>query len=794
PRPADLIVSLEDLSPSEKASVKHLRTFVRKDLTVDAYAELARNLEDAGKAENIKIMSMFKAAKYVKRITKLDEQVWDMCPNSCMAFVGPNANLQRCTATRDGQRCRERRYDENGKPRKTFTTIPILPRARAKWASGYASTYLHERATRSVEELQDHDEDHIFLDFGDGAVMWMLKENKGLFQTAGEEAYMLSVDGAQMVERKESNGWIVLLTCLNTPPQTRFRRKESFVASVIPGPRNPVDVDSFLWPIMQEFARASRGYWLWDGGKREWFLWRAYLVFAAADQPGSQKINHMTGTSGYSGCRICHIIANYVPNQTTGYFPLESTGQQDDPPMNSDRPESYDPYDLPLRTDRTYAEALEELDGCITAAERADTRRLTGLSTRPLLTASPAFTMPSFFPVDIFHLFGMNIPSLLWQVFLNPHPGDPFSLSEAQQRRFAQLLTDSGKDLPGSFSSGLPRDPSEFSQSHYKMFEWSLVFYLYFPPFLHAIGAPDQVIRMIDHLQAGVRLASSINGCTEAQRAAVRRHFAFFVDLWEMLYIRDETALVSRATISIHYLLHVADFIYWHGSVIISSQARCEREAGLIKRSIRSFRSIFANIMNNVLQREHMRILDIILRDEEDDPAEDRFRLTVKVQRRHRALTQDEETQQEACIDALVQEGRIGQVPDRLTVRGRLHLPSGHMLRGSRTESDKARTACRFMAREGEGLMYAEVLHFLCLDGEEHARGKEAEVLTDTAYALARPLLDVWAGAGVVRGSGYGGDLCLIHASSILQPVGCLELGGYTYVLRKLSWLEDEER
>ncbi|CAD6907089.1 unnamed protein product [Tilletia controversa] len=34
PRAADLLISLDDLSPSEKASVKHFRTFVRKDLTV----------------------------------------------------------------------------------------------------------------------------------------------------------------------------------------------------------------------------------------------------------------------------------------------------------------------------------------------------------------------------------------------------------------------------------------------------------------------------------------------------------------------------------------------------------------------------------------------------------------------------------------------------------------------------------------------------------------------------------------------------------------------------------------
>ncbi|KAE8179372.1 hypothetical protein CF336_g9662, partial [Tilletia laevis] len=355
PRPAELLISLDDLNPSEKASVKHFRTFVRQDLTVAAYDELAKNLEDAGQADNVKIMSKYKAANFIKRITKLQEECWDMCPNSCMAFVGNNSHLRRCTASRNGVPCRTRRYHANGKAKKTFTTIPILPRARAKWAAELGSTDFGERANKSGQELRDGDDGHIFQDFPDGAVMRELKETLGLFEGARDEAYMLSVDGAQMVERKESNGWIILLTCLNTNVKTRFRRNETFVASVIPGPKNPVDVDSFLRPIVQEFARAARGHWLWDGKERDWFLWKAYLVFAAADQPGSQKISHMTGASGYSGCRVCLMVACYKPGQVTGYFPLRTTGHNDHPPTNLDRQESYDPLALPLRDQQSYA-------------------------------------------------------------------------------------------------------------------------------------------------------------------------------------------------------------------------------------------------------------------------------------------------------------------------------------------------------------------------------------------------------------------------------------------------------
>ncbi|KAE8243535.1 hypothetical protein A4X06_0g6251 [Tilletia controversa] len=731
-------------------------------------------------------MSKFKAAKFAKRITKLEENVWDMCPQSCMAFVGPHAHLRRCNTIRDGQRCGAERYNSNNKAKRTFTTIPILPRARAKWAAGTGSIYAQERATQAEQNLRPGvaDPRHVFLDFGDGAVMNLLRE-RGVLLRDGEEAYMLSVDGAQMVDRKESNGWIVLFSCLNTRPSTRFRRQGTFVASVIPGPQNPVNVGSFLYPIMQEFAKASKGHWLWDGNERQRFLWKAYLVFAAADQPGSQKINHMTGTSGFSGCRICHMVANYLPGdgQVTGYFPIKSTGSESDPPINADRPE-YDPEELPLRTERSYIDALDELDGCLTRAERAETRKLNGVSSRPLLSASPAFVMPSFFPIDIFHLFGVNLPSLIWDTFTHAKPGDPFTLSEEQTTFFASILKKAGTDLPSSFSSGLPRDPTEFSKSYYKMFEWSLVLYTYLPPFLLAIDAPDQIIEMIDHLQSGLRLASSIHGCSEAQRQQTKHHFIGFCKLWEALYIRDQPDLIYRATISVHYLLHVSDFIWWHGSLIISSQARCEREAGLIKKSVRSHKAVFANILNNVLSREHLRILDIILNDQEAPEPADHFLLTVRHTRTHLNLTQDERTRQEELIQALDNGG--GTI-----VRGKLALPSGHVIRGSRIDSNSRRKACRFMARDLEGTTYAEAIHFMCFDGHRISDGEDAEVNANKVYVLARPLVGVQTGGGLVRGDDFRERLYLVDASTILQPVGILKLGGFIYVLQKLSWLNE---
>jgi hypothetical protein len=49
-------------------------------------------------------------------------QIYDCCVNSCLCFVGPHQDLTECLY------CHEPCLRANGKPRKKFTYIPIIPR------------------------------------------------------------------------------------------------------------------------------------------------------------------------------------------------------------------------------------------------------------------------------------------------------------------------------------------------------------------------------------------------------------------------------------------------------------------------------------------------------------------------------------------------------------------------------------------------------------------------------------------------------------------------------------------
>ncbi|KAF8154332.1 hypothetical protein K438DRAFT_2077030 [Mycena galopus ATCC 62051] len=57
---------------------------------------------------------------------------YDCCPNSCCCYVGPHAEENKCPY------CNEPRFKSNGKARKTFTYVPLIPRLVAssnKWGT-----------------------------------------------------------------------------------------------------------------------------------------------------------------------------------------------------------------------------------------------------------------------------------------------------------------------------------------------------------------------------------------------------------------------------------------------------------------------------------------------------------------------------------------------------------------------------------------------------------------------------------------------------------------------------------
>ncbi|KAI0748995.1 hypothetical protein BC629DRAFT_1250904, partial [Irpex lacteus] len=58
-------------------------------------------------------------------LSGITPRLYDCCPRSCCCYVGPHADLTHCPY------CKEPRLNSQGRPRKVFTYIPLIPRLLA---------------------------------------------------------------------------------------------------------------------------------------------------------------------------------------------------------------------------------------------------------------------------------------------------------------------------------------------------------------------------------------------------------------------------------------------------------------------------------------------------------------------------------------------------------------------------------------------------------------------------------------------------------------------------------------
>jgi hypothetical protein len=190
-------------------------------------------------------------------------------------------------------------------------------------------------------------------DIFDGAHYSLLR--KSFVTVGGEElpiwffsdpcdiALGLSTDGFGPFKHCTKTAWPVILFNYNLPPKERFLKKNIILVGVIPGPKKPGDLDSFLWLLVQELLQLELGVFMFDAITMTVFLLCAYLIVVFGDIPTVSIIMRMKGHNGFSPCHMCEIQGIRIPSSqvTTHYVPLH----------HENFPDSQDQYDtatLPL--------------------------------------------------------------------------------------------------------------------------------------------------------------------------------------------------------------------------------------------------------------------------------------------------------------------------------------------------------------------------------------------------------------------------------------------------------------
>lgn len=568
------------------------------------------------------LSSYYKVKRLVSDLTGIESIVHDMCINSCVAYTGPFSELEACPV------CSESRYDLSGtqsssrrerKSRQKFHTIPIGPQIQALYRNPESASHAHylreerARVLSVIEQKQCLDE---YSDVLHGADIIQAFQDGRI--RGDDIVLMFSIDGAQLYAQKLSACWIYIWVLLNLSPTRRYQKKHVLIGGFIPGPNNPKNIDSFLFPGLGHLAALQRETLaIWDSALQRTIHSRIFLALITADGPGMMHITGFVGYHGKHGCRLYCGHSGRRERQGKHYFPTLLK------PRDYDVEGSSHP-DVDIRYLREasceqYNENLRILVASLNQAQYRDRRLKTGISKPSIFSGIDPFStlgLPKSAGSDIMHLGALNISDLmisLWRGTIDCTRPDEkkhwnwavFQEGEAWKLH-GKAVADCLHYLPSSFDRP-PRNIAEKLTSGYKA--WEFLQYLYgLGPGLLLGVLPDRFYTNYCKLVLGMRIMNQ-HKITVTSVCLAQKVLASFAQEFEIIYCQRLETRIHFVRPCMHSLIHLPQEVIRIGPPICSSQWTLERTIGNLGEEIKKHSDAFENLSQRGLRRARINAL-----------------------------------------------------------------------------------------------------------------------------------------------------------------------------------------
>ncbi|KAG2751377.1 hypothetical protein P692DRAFT_201838975 [Suillus brevipes Sb2] len=285
-----------------------------------------------------------------------------------------------------------------------------------------------------------------------------------------DSVLMLSIDGAQLYESKQSDCWIYISVLFNHAPEEQYQKKYVIPGGIIPGPKKPKNLNSFLFPSLHHLcAIQTKGLIIWNGAQRVSFTSHPFVFIATADGPGMAFLTGLMGHHSKMGCRLyCGLPGRHKLGGPT-YYPalLRPDATDSHPDILIDN--------LPAVGSFDYETSLQRIIQCRNTAEYEQTRLETGII-KPSIFCSfetdHILLVPLCFSSNIMDVAAINVAD----------PTDDKSiwdwavLTKDVWKAHGSIIASATPFLPGSFDRP-PRNPAEKIHSGYRAWEWLLYLY-----------------------------------------------------------------------------------------------------------------------------------------------------------------------------------------------------------------------------------------------------------------------------------------------------------------------------
>lgn len=606
-KPPDFGLRPVALTRAQNFSLRQWIVFQLTNTTRQAHESYSKVLSEA---LNEPIMSIERCRRLAQKITNFMPKYISICPGKCMAFTVDHKDKVVCDFVRKQKKgppaiCgRDRYLPGTNKPAAQFMVLPLVPIVRAMFANAEKARllrYRHNLVQAAIQLLIEGGKVK-YSDYANSKthVEHLLK--LGLFQDECDMIYIMSIDGAMLTLKKQSDSWFLILILLNLPPEIRYLAENVITVFSTPGPEPPGDLSTFLYPVIQDLVQMEEGIWIWDAIRSSYIMHHAGVAGQSADQPGQNKDNGHLGINCIHGnlfnLKLVGMRSSVKGCKRIYWCPtVPDTAKK----CNPDRPD-YDLDNLPEFTQNEYWNVIEQLELATTDKEKKLIGDKYEIIKLPLLAAFKTYAWPKFFFSDPFHLLYENNMANFWDLWTSiTATGEIPHMSAEKARIFGIHVTRAMATIPAAFT-GPVRDPHLKRNTQYKMFEWKALTHWLTIPILLELEMLMMVIFNFARFVKIVEFAMTITGRTEDDLEMIRKEIVKFLYEFQEIYVGDDSTKVSRMRLSMFHLLYIPDHIRWNGSYRIGSQGTLERHIGVLERKIRSRKEPFVNLANKIYE------------------------------------------------------------------------------------------------------------------------------------------------------------------------------------------------
>jgi hypothetical protein len=299
----------------------------------------------------------------------------------------------------------------------------------------------------------------------------------------------------------------ILVQVLNLPPDVRSHLSRLLCLGVIPGPKAPKQLQTFLYPLEDECAKLARGVPTQDHVGRTTFDLHAYNIFTCGDINVIEKFLNTKGHNGICLCHSCNIKAvssRSDSGKTTYYVPLMHPGQS----------QWVDPRNLEhwRRKHGDWADTALRIQNATTKKDKNALAKHYGIKGMPGLSQRVnSMDFARGIPWDFMHLLYENVVKNLVNLWKGKYKGlddgtQDYIIPEHIWKQIGEETVDAVKDIPLAFVRSLGNIDND--QSNYTAEAWAFWF-MYLAPFLLKNWLSDlcfqHMCQLVDILKTCIR-------------------------------------------------------------------------------------------------------------------------------------------------------------------------------------------------------------------------------------------------------------------------------------------------